>query len=76
MSLVKKFWGKWISIARPIGNFQVQVLFCVFYLVVLSVVGIGLKMFSDPLRIKNKKKTNFQPWEHPQEELEQARRAY
>lgn len=75
MSPIKFLWKKWLAIAKPIGNFQSQVLFSIFYLVILLPVGLGFK-FSDPLRTKKKLKTNFGTWEHPKDTLETAHRQY
>ncbi len=77
MKLLKSAWKKWLSFAHIIGNFQAQVLFTVFYFIVLSVVGLILRYFSDPLNIKPKnRKSNFNEWEHPEESLEMARKPY
>lgn len=81
MILVKKIWNKWQSSAKIIGNFQTQVIFSVFYILILSIVGVIFRFFVDPLNIKNKKspqikKSNFQPWQHPQETIIQARRQF
>ncbi len=79
MKLLKSIWNKWLKVARIIGNFQAQVLFSLFYLTLLAIVGIALRIFSDPLDIKKSsksRKTNFKKWEHPHEDINQARKQY
>lgn len=78
MKVIKLLWRKWLKAAHIIGNFQARVFFSLFYLLPLLPVGLILKIFSDPLHIKKKnyKKTNFHTWEHPKEDLKQARMQY
>jgi hypothetical protein len=77
MKLLKAAWSGWMKIARVIGNFQAQVLFTVFYFIILFPVGLGIRFFSDPLNLKTKKMTsNFVNWEHPQEDTSAARKPY
>lgn len=70
-------WKRWLKIGRKIGNFQAQVIFSVFYLVFLSVIGTLMKI-ADPLRMgTNKKiKTAFSKWDYPSETLQTAHRQY
>ena len=76
MDFLKLVWRRWLAIAKPIGNFQSQVFFSVFFVVLLSPVGIGYRLFSDPFKLKRKMKSNFDAWEHPKETLESAHRQY
>lgn len=55
MKIIGKAWKKWLVVSRAIGNFQGQVIFSVFYLVFLSVLGIIFRFFADPIKIKTKK---------------------
>ena len=77
MNLFKFAWKKWRQFARKAGNFQGLVIFTAFYFVLLWIVGLPLALFSDPLRMKNKKlKSNFSTWQHPEEDLTQAQKPY
>lgn len=80
MLLIKKVWNKWLGIAKIIGNFQSQVIFSIFYIFILGIFGIAFRFFSDPLNIKtkflSKKKSNFSLWEHPIEDLTQAKKQF
>jgi hypothetical protein len=76
MKSVKSIWKRWLKIAKVIGNFQAQILFTVFYFLILWMVGI-MRFFSDPLRLKKTTlHSNFITWEHPVETIEQARKQY
>ena len=77
MKFIKKVFQKWLKIARIIGNFQSQVLFSLFYLFFLSIIGIIFRL-SDPLKIKfnPKIRSGFEPWLHPQETLESAKKQF
>lgn len=80
MKFVKSLWLKWLSIAKIIGNFNAQVILTIFYLTVIAPLGIIYRLFADPLEIKSKlifkQKTSFRNWEHPKDNLENARRQY
>ncbi|OGD92842.1 hypothetical protein A2697_05185 [Candidatus Curtissbacteria bacterium RIFCSPHIGHO2_01_FULL_41_44] len=73
-------WHKWLVIAQAIGNFQAQVILSLFYLVILLPVGLMFRFLADPLRLRWQKalrqKTNFGKWEHPKENLGEARKQY
>lgn len=77
MKLLKYLWARWLKIGKAIGNFQAQVIFTIFYFLVMFPVGIGIRFFSDPLTLKKKKKkTNFNEWEHPEEDVLLASKPY
>ena len=77
MKFLKKVFQKWLKFARIIGNFQSQILFSLFYLIFLSIVGIVFRS-KDPLKIQTSPKRNsqFEPWNHPAETLESARKQF
>lgn len=80
MKCLKIFWQKWLVVARIIGNFQAQLILSLFYLIVLFGVSLVFKLLSDPLRLRVGSsvgpKSNFVQWEHPKEDLDQARKQY
>lgn len=76
MKLLKMIWKKWQALGHFLGNFYAQVFLTIFYFVILWMIGM-LRLFTDPLLLKNKgKSTNFLPWKHPKETLEEARNQY
>lgn len=80
MKFVKLLWLKWLQLAKIIGNFNGQVILTIFYLIVILPLGLIYRFFADPLEIKRgfilKQKSNFRRWEHPKDNLENARRQY
>ncbi len=52
--LWKRFTAWWMPIAEAIGNFMNRVILSIFYFVIVLPFGLGVRLFSDPLRIKKK----------------------
>ncbi len=50
--LWRRAWERWKRIAEAIGNFNARVLLTVFYLVLVAPVALGLKLLSDPLKLR------------------------
>lgn len=48
------FWNAWKRLAHKIGNFQARVLLTVLYVIVVLPFGLIIRLFSDPLRIRNR----------------------
>ena len=80
MKFARTLWHKWLLVARPIGNFQGQVILSFFYLVILAPLALFLKAFADPLRLRSgqalRRRSSFEKWEHAKQDLESARRQY
>ncbi len=51
----RRLWEGWKKIAQKIGDFNASVILTIFYFILLSPFAIMLKIFTDPLEIKNKK---------------------
>lgn len=51
--MLKKIWRGWKRIARRIGDFQARVLLTIIYVVLILPFGLAVRLFADPLRIKN-----------------------
>jgi hypothetical protein len=45
-------WRKWKVLAHRIGDFQARVVLAIFYFVVFGIFALGVKIFSDPLRLR------------------------
>lgn len=72
-NVYKRAWQVWKDIAHKIGNFQARVILSIFYGILVLPFGLAARMFSDPLRIKNRP----EQWlDHPSEayDLEWARK--
>ncbi len=80
MNMFVLLWKKWLTIAKIIGNFQAQVIFSFFYLILFCPFGIIFSYFKDELKIKRSNKkpltTNFGSWMHKPEKLVEAKRQY
>ena len=50
--ILRRVWDWWKLFATGIGNYQGRVLFAFFYFVVVTPFGIGVRLFSDPLKVK------------------------
>ncbi len=73
LSGLKKIWAAWKKIAQAIGNFQARVLLTVIYSVLILPFGLAVRLFSDPLRIKQRPTAWLDCTRQPLD-LEQARR--
>jgi len=49
---LRRTWDWWKVFATEIGNYQGRVLFAFFYFIVVTLFGIGVRLFSDPLKVK------------------------
>lgn len=52
MNFLHRFWHLWKRIGRLIGDFIGRVVLTVFYFTVLVPFGLGVRLFSDSLRLK------------------------
>jgi len=80
MIYLKWLWSKWLPIAQAIGNFNAQVILTIFYLIIISPLGLIYRLFADPLAVKQsritRQTTNFKRWDHLKQDLEEARKQY
>jgi hypothetical protein len=51
-SPLRRVWDWWKIFATEIGNYQGRMLFAFFYFIVVTPFGIGVRLFSDPLKVK------------------------
>ena len=71
----KKVWEKWKQLAYKIGNFQSRLLLTIFYFTVAAPFGLGVRFFSDPLRMK-KCEPGWLERQPPTADLNWARRQF
>jgi hypothetical protein len=50
--MLRRLWEEWKRISRAIGNFQARVLLTLFYVVLIAPLGLAVRLFADPLRIR------------------------
>lgn len=72
----RRLWEGWKKIARKIGDFNARVILTLFYFILLCPFALVLKMFTDPLEIKNKEHVGWHDKENNMElsALEKATR--
>jgi hypothetical protein len=55
--LLRRTWDWWKVFATEIGNYQGRVLFAFFYFAMVTPFGAGVRLFSDPLKVKRDEMT-------------------
>ena len=50
--MLRRLWEGWKCVSRAIGNFQARVLLTIFYVVLVAPIGLLVRLFADPLRIR------------------------
>jgi hypothetical protein len=50
--MLQRLWRGWKRVARAIGDFQARVLLTLFYVVLIAPLGLIVRLFADPLRIR------------------------
>lgn len=74
--MFKKIWFGWKNIAHKIGNFQARIILSIFYFVMVTPIAIGIKLFSNPLRLKIKTSSYWITRVFKEHDLENARRQF
>lgn len=75
MRQFKFLWQRWHRLAEAIGNFQARVLLTGFYFLIVMPFALGVRLCSDPLRIKvQPSRSGWLPREPRGPSLEAARR--
>jgi hypothetical protein len=52
LAMLRRLWAGWKRVGRKIGDFQARVLLTVFYFVILAPFATGVRLFADPLGLK------------------------
>ena len=74
---MKRLWDAWKKFGEAVGDFIARVVLTVFYMTVFVPFGIGVRLFSDRLRIITT--TDGGTWQHRDASdvrLEAARRQF
>lgn len=69
MARPSALWSRWKTLARKAGTFQSKTLLWLFYFLVIPPFAVVIKIFSDPLRLKNSPPVKWHPKEAEQENL-------
>ena len=75
-NIFRRLWEGWKKIARKIGDFNARFILTIFYFILLSPFALLMKLFTDPLEIKNKEHVGWHDKENNTElsALENAKR--
>jgi hypothetical protein len=77
MRVLKALWAAWKIIGLKIANVQARALLWVFYFVAFTPFALGVKIFSDPLRLGAVGRTNWLKRDEPKgDALAIARRQF
>lgn len=74
---LKNLWQSWKSFSKRMGSFQSRIILSLFFFIVVSPFALGVKVFSDPLRMKHRSSESH--WLIKKEmpfDLEQFRRQF
>jgi hypothetical protein len=52
-TIINNLWAQWKVLAHKIGGFQSRLILSVFYYVLFMPFAMGVKLFSDPLRLNS-----------------------
>jgi len=75
--MLKRLWNWWKPIAEKIGNFQARIILSVFYFLFVTPIAMGVKLFSDPLKMKKSDQASWWfPRENSKVSLEEAGRQF
>ena len=52
MAILKKIWGAWKRFGQFIGDIVGRIVLTILYFTIVLPFGVGVRLFSDPLKIK------------------------
>lgn len=52
IALLTRAWDRWKELAQHIADFQSRLILTVFYFTVVLPIGILVRLFADPLRMR------------------------
>ncbi|MDX1521025.1 MAG: hypothetical protein R3264_05325 [Anaerolineae bacterium] len=73
---LQKLWEGWKGYGHFIGNLLARVVLSLFYFTVLVPFGVGVRLFSDPLKIKRRLSPQWLGRETGDQTIENLKRQY
>jgi hypothetical protein len=49
---IARSWQRWKRIARFVAQIQARIILTIFYFVITAPFALGIRLFSDPLRLR------------------------
>jgi hypothetical protein len=75
--VLRRTWDWWKTFGREVGNYQGRLLFAFFYFIVVTPFGIGVRLFSDPLKVNPRPRmTRWSERDSQRQEFEAAREQF
>lgn len=74
MKKIKIFWERWKKFGRKVADFQGRTLLTIAYFLIFLPVGILIRFFSDPLKLKGH--TSWNEWKTKVDNLEESRNQF
>ena len=74
--VLNKFWKGWLAFGRFLGNFLARIVLTIFYFTIFVPFGLGVRWFSDPLKIKTNPDTLWRPRTTSDQTLEDTLRQF
>jgi len=74
---LRSLWTKWKAFSQKMGSFQSKTILSLFFFLFVTPFALGVKLFSDPLRIKLPSSSTY--WlskKEPKNNLEEYRRQF
>ena len=57
--LVRRIWDRWMKIAEVVGTTQMVIILSIIYRLVLPLLAVPFRMFSDPLKTRRRPHSNW-----------------
>ena len=58
---MKRTWQRWQRIARIVGTVQARIIFTIFYFVLVSPIALIFKLLADPLQLRRREGSYWDP---------------
>ncbi|MGB8952234.1 MAG: hypothetical protein WCC06_06170 [Candidatus Aminicenantales bacterium] len=76
MSKWKQFWKKWKAFGRKAGDIFGRIVMTVFYYTLAAPFGFGVRLFSDPLKLKKAQEPGWESRQSQEDSLEKAKEPF
>lgn len=70
----RRLWERWKAFAEVVGNFQARLILGIFYFVLAAPFGLALRLFADPLGLRQRRASYWEPLPPEPSGIEAARR--
>lgn len=72
-SVGRRSWlDRWMAALRTVGNVQAWILLTVFYVLIITPMGLVFRFVADPLRLRKRAGSNWQPFSRHYDRMAEA----